>query len=167
MGRSMWLGVAVIALAATCFLAYLAKQLYDSEKSFLAWPTTAGQITSISIVKRSQAAVSGTATSATHSYWRIEVNYQYNVDGNLLAGDRLSTSPPQEAADLNQQPSEALKAYVQRYAVGTTVQVHYSTSNSAQSVLEINTGGYRKFANAALASLGLLILASGFAITSK
>jgi Protein of unknown function (DUF3592) len=160
----MWLGIALVAFAVTGFLAYLTMQLYDSEKKFLDWSTTDGQITDIALVKRTKPAVSGTATSATHPYWVIDVRYEYSVAGKVWIGNRLSTSPPQEPADLNRQPSEALNLYVQRYPVGTTVKVHYAPGNHALSVLELKPGEYRKFAYVTVAGLVIFVLALGIAM---
>jgi hypothetical protein len=162
MKNAFFAGAAASAIIAA-LLSYIAWRLYTSELVFLNRPTTNGVVLSIGFSERSEAAVSSTATSATHKYRRVAIEYEYDVSGQRYVGSEISNSPPLEALDGNPQPSKKMLAYLDRYAAGTPVTVHYSRINPEKSYLEIDTSGSRWFGAGALlailATIALLIRA--------
>ena len=86
------------------------------------WPTTTGWVLSTKIEQ--------THTLAGTS-WYPRVTYAYKVNGRTITATRLSLGDPVEASN----EAEA-RAYLERYAPLSPIQVYYNPDDAADSVLE-------------------------------
>ena len=94
-------------------------------KTSLAWPMTQGRITSSRLVEYSHSSEHGDSSS-----YGPKVEYEYGVAGQTYRGKRVSFG---SEASYNKAREQAV---VERYKVGTSVEVFYDPASPADAVLE-------------------------------
>ena len=109
-----------------------------------AWPTVPGCVTHAAVESDYESEV-------------VNVEYRYKVKGVEYSGDVLQTGHPAKSRAQN-------RALLDRYAVGTEVEVHYDSDDPSTAVL-IPGGGSKIFASASSAVL-LLGVGLYFTVTS-
>lgn len=148
------LAMGTLGLASGLGLGYVAWRLHQTEQTLLSRPTVTGRVLVSAVEARPTPAVSATATSQNHMYWQLTLRYAYDVDGRAYTAERLSNEPPMENLDRHDRPSQALTQYLQRYPVGSAVQVRYDPGRPERALLEVVTGAARSFIlSAAVAAL--------------
>ncbi|HWG05149.1 MAG TPA: DUF3592 domain-containing protein, partial [Beijerinckiaceae bacterium] len=112
------------------------------------WPTASGTVTSSEISKRE-----GSDDGQRFNYFMPVVTYSYKVAGTEHRGNTIKIG-----LEKNSYPSEKVAAgYIERYPIGSTIQVRYDPTKPDFSLLEIGQiGGTRQiFAGVLLAIVGI------------
>jgi hypothetical protein len=119
------------------------------------WPVAEARILNSRIVRAPS--IGGNRRQIT--IWRVEVEYEYSVQGRAYHGQRISARAYEEQAKSGK-PSAALSSVLARYPTGAIVPVHHSARNPQNSFLEIDRSGSRLLFSiaACLALLGLGVL---------
>jgi|SRR5215471_18880974 len=162
--RNTLFAAAAAATVAAALLGYLAWRLYRFESALLKRPSVSGTVLSVALSEAAESSVSATASSASHNYRRVVIEYEYMVDGHRFVGHNISNSPPLESVDAHKEPSERMSAYLRQYHSGTSVVVHYAEKSPQTSYLEIDTSGSRRFGAAALAAAVLAVVLVAWAL---
>jgi hypothetical protein len=115
----------IIAIVFTV-LAVLMWRAWQDRKASPGWPWVEGTITQAQ-AKRS---VDDPHGEITHAAWLLMVRYDYEVNGQHYAGDRVKALPEQFFNEESAQ--NALKAFV----VGQRVRVYYDPAKPASAVLQ-------------------------------
>jgi hypothetical protein len=87
------------------------------------WPVAKGMVVSSEIVAYSH---------PNNSTYGPEIIYQYHVDGRRYRSGRISLFGPAQCA----WRTRGMHRLIERYAVGTTIEVHYAPNDPANALLE-------------------------------
>ena len=91
-------------------------------KASLAWPSVEGRLTSSQLVT--------IRYHGTDSSYVPRVEYEYSVAGQAYAGKRIAFGPEGSYSEAKE------RAMVDRYKVGTAVEVFYDPTRAAFAILE-------------------------------
>lgn len=136
--------IGALLVAGGWFTAFsLGKPLRDRAAASINWPTTEGRITR-SQLERSK--------KEGRTMYSADVAYEYVLDGKTFGGDRVWFGDNARSSD-----PTAWKRAVERYPMGSGVQVHYDPDDPQESVLEPGL----TWAGSVIYLVGLGILALG------
>jgi len=91
------------------------------------WPVTEGNITSSEVVDWG---------AVNHHDYRPQISYQFQVGGRYYSSSQISSGAIYYSGDGSKEATEI----VNRYPVGSQVQVHYNPNNPSNAVLETQSG---------------------------
>ena len=138
-------GLALLLLAGTPWLIYIAGRYYFESRDMENWPRTVGQITSHKVYDNPE-----NQHGPTYS---VYVNFQYRVEGTLHRAERV------EPGSNTMSASERDKLLAQ-YPVGSQHDVYYSRSDPEWAYLKpgLDTQALAAFAGSCAAPLVILVL---------
>jgi hypothetical protein len=107
-------------------LAVLMWRGWQDRKASPGWPDVEGTITQAD-VKRD---IDDPQNEVTHVAWRLEVRYDYQVEGQTFHGDRVRALPDRYYSE------ESARAALMAYPIGAKARVYYNPAKPDSSVLK-------------------------------
>ncbi len=115
------------------------RELMESFEA-MSWPTVAGKVTrseiKVTSIKSSGRSSNGIHRSTTSDSYEAQIEYEFELDGKTLKGDRLGGVRSGNAAD-----RKSVEQTLKKYPINQAVTVSYKPGDPSQSLLEPGSWG--------------------------
>lgn len=133
------------------------RELMESFEA-MSWPTVAGKVTlseiKVTSIKSSGRSSNGIHRSTTSDSYEAQIEYEFELDGKTLKGDRLGGVRSGNAAD-----RKSVEQTLKKYPINQPVTVSYKPGDPSQALLEPGSwGGFFVMAGLSLFLMGIPLL---------
>ena len=116
----------IIVLATLAVVAYSFVKLSSSRN----WVSTQGNVVSVSIEPIYKTNTQQSAVADQSFNYKVNIRYEYSVDGQSFAGDRLMVGLPNVVTNKNDADDLSVK-----YSANNAAAIYYDPANPSQSAL--------------------------------
>lgn len=122
----------VVLLCLGPLLALMATGLYLQSKQMQNWPSVDARVIRSEIEVSKKAGGLRRGKTSFHDYYTAVIQYEYAVQAQRYTGNRIAM----DASRSSGFDREHAERWIQRYPVGSSVSIHYSSHRPEQSVID-------------------------------